>query len=217
MINLLPDTIKEERRYGRRNRLLLGYGSSLVATAAIVASIMMLSLGFVGTNQSDLEAEIVTLQDSNLRLEKDQAVITNLVKDLDTVNKIYEGSVNFSELIPQIAALMPKGVVLNALSLTGGKTDPIQLDVDLADQNLTATLVQNLITSELFEAADISSIIAKGSEDAVIYKFGATVSVSFKGSAEAKRKEKEAEEAKAKAAEEAAAQAGSENASGGAQ
>ena len=111
-----------------------------------------------------------------------------------------ESSIKFSNLIPQIGSILPEGVVLNALSLTGGKTDPLVLDVDLKSADLAPIFARNITQSPLFEAADIASITPKGvatDSNAPAYGFSASVSASFKGTAEAKRKQAAQEAAKA--------------------
>jgi len=100
---------------------------------------------------------------------------------------LFDSSIVFSELVPQIGSLLPQGTIINSLALTGGETDPLTLDVNLSGANLAPVLQSNLIQSELFEAADVNSITPLGNTD-TIYQFNASVSVSFTGSAEAKRK-----------------------------
>ena len=96
-------------------------------------------------------------------------------------------------MIPRIGSLLPEGMVLNGLSLTGGKTSPLQLDVDMTSPGLAAVVQQNLVNSDLFEAADIGTITSKGSGTSSSkpgvksYQYGATISVSFKGTAAAKK------------------------------
>lgn len=203
MINLLPSETRIERQFGRKNRMLIGYATSLLTTAILVAVVMIGSLQFFGTDEAALKSEIEQNNITITSLQSKTADINQTVARLDTVNKLYDSGVSFSELVPKIGSLLPEGTVLNALSLTGESTDTLNLDVDLERPELSATLVKNLIDSELFEAADIGNINPKGSEGEK-YRYATTVRVSFVGSAEAKRK---AEAATAAAAAEAAAKA----------
>ena len=97
---------------------------------------------------------------------------------------------------------------MNSLSLTGGVTDPLQLEVDLRDANLSSVTIRNLIESDLFEAADITALTPVGTADdpTVIYPYTASITVSFTGTAEARKKADAAEASKKKAAAAAAAQ-----------
>lgn len=209
MINLLPPQVKEDRSYGRKNISLIGYSGALLATALTTAVIMLLSLQFIGSEEPDLrkslEADLATVA----TLEAEIKSIENVAVRLETAKKVAERSVKLSELIPQIGAVLPDGAVLNALSLTGGTTDSLQLDVDLREASLAAVLIRNLVESDLFEAADISSLSPRGTgtDDSAgdEYQFTASLTANFTGTAEAKKKAAAAEAAKKKAAEEAAA------------
>lgn len=218
MINLLPTSIKEERMYGRRNRMLLTYSFSLILTAGIIATVMAASMQFVSNDESALRSEIASNETEIIALQSNIQEIENVATRLETAKKVSELSVKFSSLIPDIGSALPEGVVLNALSLTGGKTDPLILDVDLKSADLAPILSRNLVESDLFEAADIASLIPKGisADDAAsaspasAYGFSASVSASFTGTAEAKRKQA-AQEAAKNAAQEAAKQEETKN------
>jgi hypothetical protein len=186
-MNLLPFSIRAERIYGRRNRILIGFVVSLFITASIVACIMLGGLRFVGSEESSIKEEIQTNNEQVLKLEADIEDVSSVAARLAAADKLFDSSILFSELVPEIGSLLPKGSIINSLALTGGNTDPLTLDVSLASADLAPVLQSNLVQSELFEAADVNSISPRGSTD-TIYTFSASVSVSFTGSAEAKRK-----------------------------
>lgn len=210
MINLIPHDLRSQRQYARRNRMLLGYIFALVLAAILVAVTMTISLGFVGADEAQLRSTIEDNSAEIAKLESEIKDLNTVSNRLNTADKLYESSVKFSNLIPEIGSLLPQGTVLNSLSLTGGNTDPLSLDVEMTSADLSAVLQKNLVSSELFEAADVNSISSKSTEG--IYKYAASVSVSFTGSAEAKRKAAAAAAAAAKAAAEA-----QESSTGGAQ
>lgn len=199
MINLLPSEIRIERQFGRKNRILVGYVLALLTTALLVATVMIGSRQFFGTDESALKTEIEQNKATIAALQSTTTDINTTVARLDTVNKLYDSGISFSELVPKIGSLLPEGTVLNALSLTGASTDTLNLDVDLERPELAATLVTNLLDSKIFEAADIGNINPKGAEGDR-YLYGTSVRVSFVGSAEAKRKAAAATAAAAEAA-----------------
>ncbi len=217
MINLLPPQVKEARRYGRKNISLFGYSIALLATAVVTAGIMIAGIQFVGSDEPSLRTKLQTSQDEITLLEKDIQSIESIATRLETAKNIKAKSVSFSELIPKIAAVLPDGVVLNALTLTGGVTDPLKLDVDLRTADLGPVTIRNLVDSKLFEAADIATLTPKGgtNSDGSIpaYQANASITASFTGTAEAARKAAAAEAAK-KAAADAAAQASTEKKGG---
>jgi hypothetical protein len=196
MINLLPEETRIERFYGRKNRVLVGYVAALLVTAGLVATVMMGSLRLFGTNESALLEEIAQNKIMISNLQEKTSEVNKTVTRLNTVNKLYESGISFSELVPSIGGLLPRGSVLNALSLTGESTDTLNLDVDLERPELAAVLVRNLVESDIFEAADIGAINPKGGVDER-YPYGTIVRVSFTGTAEAKRKVEAANKAEA--------------------
>jgi Tfp pilus assembly protein PilN len=212
MINLLPSEVKELRSYGRKNQSLFGYSIALLITAFATTGIMLVSLQVVGSDEPSLKKEVESTNASILTQEKDIKAIEETVARLEAAEKISSKSVSFSELIPKIGAVLPQGAVLNALSLTGGNTDPLQLDVNLSNAALAPVLIKNLVESDLFEAADIASLnLAGGSseenEESTGYAYSVSITASFTGTAEARRKAEAAEAAKRAKEKEAAAAA----------
>lgn len=209
MINLLPHSIREERMYGRRNRALASYVAALLVAALLVAAVMLGSLSFVGADENQIKSTIDNNQSKIAALEAEISDLSNVVSKLNITNNLYESSISFSELIPAIGALLPQGSIINGLSLTGGNTDPLTLEVNLTSAELAPVLQRNLVQSDIFEAADVNSITAK--DDDSPYEFSASISIGFTGSAEAKRKAAAAARAAAAAAAEAS---GGESTSG---
>jgi Tfp pilus assembly protein PilN len=213
VINLLPPNVKEDRAYGRRNISMLIYSGALLGTAVTTAAIMIISLQFVSLDEPTLNKKIQDNQVTISALEKNVKTVEDVARRLETAAKIRDQSIGFSELLPKIGAVLPEGVVLNSLSLTGGATDPLQLEIDLTNANLTSVMIKNLVESDLFEAADITSLTPLGTGEGgetIKYQFTASITASFTGTAEAKQKAEAAaaaEAAKKKAAEAEAAAA----------
>lgn len=210
MINLLPPELKEQRKYGRKNNALFGYSVALIATGLVTAGIMIAGIQFIATDEPKMKETLASTQSEIQILESEIASIETVAERLATAKAIDDSSVKFSELIPKIGAVLPDGVILNALSLSGGVTDPLQLDVNLVSADLAPIMIRNLVDSDLFEAADIATLTPVGSDSEELstttYQFTASISASFTGTAEAARKAAAAEAAKKAAADAAAAQ-----------
>lgn len=164
---------------------------------------MIGSLRFVGADEASLKKSIDENQITITKQESKIKDLSSLAGRLDSANQLYDSSIIFSKLIPEIGSLLPSGSILTSLSLSGGKTDPITLNVNMISADLSPVLQKNLVNSELFEAADIISI--SSDDQGKQYPTTVTISASFTGTAEAKKKEEAAAAAKLKAAEEAAA------------
>ncbi|NBU33032.1 hypothetical protein EB118_04555 [bacterium] len=186
MINLLPNEIKKTHFYGRRNTRLLGYVISLLSIGILTISVALINMQFVYQDENRLKKEMSEREVEITKLQASQKDVEKIASQLKTIDKLYSGEVKFSVLVPAIGSLLPNGVVLNALTLTGGKSSPLQLEIDMDQQNLAAVMQQNLVNSDLFEAVDISSITTKGAGEnkpgQKTYSYGATLIASFKGS-----------------------------------
>ena len=190
MINLLPPDVKEARLYGRRNIKLLAYAFSIVIVGVISVAIVGINLVIINSDQRKLNTEIASHVTELEELKNGQKSIDAITDQMKVIDKIYSGEVRFSEFIPKIGAVLPNGMVLNGLSLSGGKTSPLQLDVDMETQELAAVFLKNLQNSDLFESADINSIVPKGAAPkpgVKSYAYGATLVANFKGTAAAKK------------------------------
>lgn len=207
MINLLPSKIKQERIFGRRNIIMRSTLVLLLGTCVLVLAVFFVSQAFISRDDSRIKEETAINNAKVLELEKQIKDISSVAARLETTNKVYESSINFSKLIPEIGSLLPKGTIINGLSLTGGITDPLTLSINMVSADLAPVLQNNLVQSDLFEAADINSITSiqtDGSANSQ-YKYSVNVSISFTGAAAAKAKvaaKAKADEAAKKAATE---------------
>lgn len=182
MINLLPNDLKEDRAFGRRNLTLRNYTVLLVLIGICSTAVMFFNSRLIAADENNLRSEISEKQAKVAELTKTQTELTKLAADLKTIDQLYDGEIIFSELIPKIGGLLPGGTVLNGLILAGGADDPINLEIDMERQELAAVFQQNLVNSDLFEAADIVSITSKGEGGpADRYLFSATISAKFSG------------------------------------
>jgi len=183
MINILPPEVKIARKFGKRNRSLLSGSFMLLLIGIASTLVMFFNAGLVTRDKNSLQAEIATKQNQAAELIKTRGELEKLDSDLATIEKLYDGEIIFSVLMPQIGGLLPAGTVLNGLTLSGGVDDPLNLEIDMESQALAAVFQQNLVNSDIFEAADITNITSKGEGGADDkYLFSATVTAKFKGS-----------------------------------
>ncbi len=158
MINLLPPEIKESRLYAFRNRSLIRSTAFMVFALLILGS--MLGYGYFDLNHTaNVISEETKQKQAQLgdiaAIEKEAQTLADTIS---TASTLLEREVKFSELITQIAGLMPEGAALTSLRLTGDKTLPLEITASLTGIEQAPTLQKNLITSELFEAADIQEV-----------------------------------------------------------
>lgn len=165
MINLLPPTLKEGYRYGRRNVVLRRW-----VLAMLIALIGLGGLGTYGSlrlhqstsdTQNQVRATTAQLQKEHLTITKNQ--VQDISNSLKLAVQVLSREVLFSKLITQIGAAMPNGANLTGLDInqvSGG------LDLEAEATNYTtATQVQVNLTdpaNKIFAKVDINSIQCNG-------------------------------------------------------
>lgn len=158
MINLLPPSIKQDIRYGRRNNKLI----QLAATLGLVISGVII-IGISGVfymNQSihNYNDQIARAHESlkSQKIDDTQKSVEDISNNLKLTTQVLSREVLFSKLIQQIGAAMPSNTILTDLKIA--KTDGgIDLTAIASDYN-TATQVQvNLSdpSNKIFDKADI--------------------------------------------------------------
>lgn len=190
MINLLPNTIRTERRYGRFNRIALIASLSVMAVALACAIIIGFGWMTIRSEKSAAESQIAQNTTEISQLDSARKQIDDTAKQLNTIKKLYDGEVQFSKIIPEIGSVIPPGAVLTSLSLTGNKDEPLQLSFRAKTQDLAPIIRANLANSQLFQSADIISVTGGNDQTttsvtaqttAAAYPYNISVIVALKG------------------------------------
>jgi Tfp pilus assembly protein PilN len=180
MINLLPPAQKDAIKFGRINSLLVKY--IFVAVVAVLALLLILAYGAKNLSaiQNDIKGEVAQNRSDvdELKTYHDQA--QQISKQVETLAKLFEQEVKFSELLTSIGQVMPDGSALTQLSLNDDRSLPLNLTATVTNEGTAAVLRKNLEESDIFDKADIISITAL-EDDSSAYKFQVTISVVFAG------------------------------------
>lgn len=187
MINLLPDNHKSEIRAARTNVILVRYIAILAGAAVLLGGLVGGSYIAISTTKANAEEKEAA---NNARLAEYQDIrnrADSFRSDLATAKSIYDNSVSFSKLIYKIADTIPRGVVLDNLTL-----DPATLGsaVTLNASAKTvsdATRLQDSLTanSQVFSNVELQSLRSSGGDSEDQYPVKVTVSVVInKGAAQ---------------------------------
>lgn len=189
MISLLPPESKTATKYARLNVTLIQYCVLVMIISAALIAIIFFAMAVVDKQEDNLKAVIAEDQAKAAELEVVNGEAKELSTTINTISKLLEREIKFSELLEEIASILPKGTVLTGLTLSEKQDQPLTLDALVVDEEAAAILRENLDDSDLFEAADIVSIAAGESDSASgTYNFTAQYRAYFTGSSEALKK-----------------------------
>lgn len=147
MINLLPGEYRTHLRYGRLNARLgrwLFVGILLIAGLVLILSVSWLYMNQQISNLDSSTAETKS-QLKAQKLEQVQKQADEISQNIKTIDKVLNQEIRFSELIQEIGKVMPKGAVLNSLTIstvngalnlsanTKGYPQAAQIAVNLSD------------------------------------------------------------------------------------
>ncbi len=164
MINLLPPSIKEQIRYAKLNRLGLRYLRMGVAVIVALAGIFSWALLDISRRTTDKAAEVTDDQKtiasiSSLFLPKAMDASARL----NAIEYVQTSKTKYSALIADLTKVLPKGVKLDQMTLTGDDEKPVTIAVTGPSYDSILALRNGLTTSPRVSGVDINSITRDGS------------------------------------------------------
>jgi Tfp pilus assembly protein PilN len=166
MINLLPPDMKETYRYARRNRTLMRWATTTVAS--LVLAMALIGGGYlylhqqINTNQKLIDTTTQQLQKQNLAGVQKQ--IATMSGNLKLAVQVLSKEILFSDLLKQLANVIPSNTILTNLTIaqTQGGVD---ITAQTANYDAATQLQVNLADpkNQIFSKADIVSIACTSS------------------------------------------------------
>lgn len=165
MINLLPPDIKEAYKSARLNRHLMNWVTAL--GLGIVGAIIITAFGYIylvqTTNNYKAQIDTSNQQLAAQNLSSVQGQVKEISNNLKLAVDVLSKQILFSELLQQLATLMPASTNLTSLSISQTQG---AIDITAAAKSYdAATQVQINLTdknNQLFSKADIVSISCSG-------------------------------------------------------
>jgi Tfp pilus assembly protein PilN len=177
MINLIPDEIRTNNRYALRNVRLVRYTFVALLTMAAIVAITGLSILNMNRTEKNLQKQSEDQRQKLASYKPVQDKSKELANQITTINTLLARQIKFSELLPNIANLMPPGAVLRELDFTtsdilagaaapGTNTPtstttlkPFLIQASVKDRAIASVLLENIKTSkDIFIDADIVSV-----------------------------------------------------------
>ena len=184
MINLLPPDVKQDYHYARRNTRLVNW---IVAFSFALVGLAGISIGGILYLQQAAKPYAAQIEIAQASLkQQDQAGTEKQVKDisdnLKLVVQVLSKEILFSQLLKQLAVILPSNSVLSGLTISQLQ-GALDITANTTDYNAATQLQVNLAdpTNKIFSKADIVSINcvapADGGEQSIKNKYPCAVTV----------------------------------------
>lgn len=180
MINLLSDDKKREIRAGNANTIIRSY---IFMTLAAFVLLGLLSGGVYFTlsvTRSDAQQRVLSNQSDIAKYQKIQNNATEFRSNLATAKQIMDKEIIYSGLILKIAKAVPRGVILNSLSLspdTIGK--PTTMKANAKSYDAALALKSSFEKQpELFSDVHFEDISNQGDETDSSYPISITLALT---------------------------------------
>jgi hypothetical protein len=161
MINLLPDQIKEEIVYAKRNCVVVKWICSVLLIIVILVGMTIFGQIFINKNASSIQSvtELTNQRIEDQNLESTQQDIEALSTNFKTVTQLLSQQLLFSKLFTKIGSIMPADAILSGITLIA---DESSIDLNIAATNKEAATQAFINISDpengLFEEADLISV-----------------------------------------------------------
>lgn len=159
MINLLPPDLKEQIRYAKLNRLVLRY-LRVTVVMVIVLGGMFAGAYYLISNQAKTIAADVSTKESSINSQKKVLIpkAQDASERLNAIKYIQDTQTRFSGLIADLVKVLPQGVRLESVNLTGDDKAPVALSVSADTYDEVLALRNSLVTSPRIANADLVTI-----------------------------------------------------------
>ncbi len=160
MINLLPQTLKEEVAYSRKNTTVMRYLKLGIMVSVMLVAILYGARYYLNQQIAQTQNSIANkqLQIGHYKSLQHDAKLVNA--RLVSIQKVQTGQAKFSLLLSDLAQYMPKGTAITSLTLTGDDKKPVRLTVEAQDYKTALGFRDSIARSQRISAADIETIEA---------------------------------------------------------
>lgn len=174
MINLLPGAVKEQLRYARLNALALKYMRLLIAVMITLTGVFGASLYFLRQEASALAKDVADKQAAIAQLAPKTKEAQTAADRLKAIKAVQASQTRFSLLLDDLAKVLPKGVSLDSITLTGDDTKPVQINVVGIGYNSILEFRDAIVQSPRIGGADLVNVTQAGTT------YTASVVIGFK-------------------------------------
>jgi Tfp pilus assembly protein PilN len=181
MINLLPKDGKKQLRAARSNAILRRYYMLIIISAVLLGAVF--AVGFKVTFDQEVQYQNAKKQSEaeGTKYQQVRKAAEDFIKDLAVAKTILASDVRFSELITDIAGVIPTGVILSNLSLNTQETNaPLTINARAKTYDDAVKLKNSLEESPIFENVSlVNAGVAVGGDGQSAYPVTVSLSAKF--------------------------------------
>lgn len=163
MINLIPPDQKEAIRYAKLNRLALSYVRVLVSVIIVLGVVFAGSIYLLNRQAAEVTADVAA---KTARIAELDNSFTPKAKDasdrLAAIKYVQSSQTRFSAVVADIAKVVPQGVSIDAMTLTGDDKTPLRIAVTATSYAGALAFRNAIITSPRIAGADLETISSNG-------------------------------------------------------
>ena len=162
MINLMPDDMRQEINYARRNYLLLKWMSAIFVVIVFVGLMTIFGQYYIKSNTQNLQktAEITEARINSHNLSSTRTSIQNLSNNFVTITQLLKKQLLFSKMFVKIGSIIPQGAILRGITLSPTTSAAIDLNVIAVNREAATLAFVNISDPQngLFDKADLLSV-----------------------------------------------------------
>lgn len=163
MINLLPPDSKKQLRAARSNRLLLRYNILLLVAFLFLLGAIGTVYVFLSSAKANAESTIEYNRSKVSDYAATESQANSFRQNLSSAKQILDSDIAYTKVILEISQVLPKGVVLDTLSLDSKSFgNPTTLAARATDYSTAIALKNSLQSSSLFTDVSILSVTGGG-------------------------------------------------------
>lgn len=158
MINLLPPVLKEQVRYAKLNRLILRYLRTTATVIVVLAGIFVGTIFYLNLQASSVSRDVSSKEQEIAATAAFQKEASDISLRLGAIKLIQTQQTHFSTLLSDLAKVLPNGVSIDSITLTGSDKSPVRISVTANSYNSVLAFRDAFAQSPRISGVDLENI-----------------------------------------------------------